>query len=159
MTRSEFEARLKSEAQTWSGVPFLHNGRARSQGVDCLGLIVLVLRGCGLEIRDGDGKVYQPDWYLHTPEERYMAGILDQGIPVEKADLFPGDVVFFRPGLLGGGTRMITHGGVYLGDSQFVHCITGRKVEISDLRHKAWTISYAGAVRPKALLSELERVA
>jgi len=159
MTRQDFETRLQEQLRLWLGVPFLHNGRARSQGVDCLGLIVLVLQGSGLEIKDGDGKIYRPDWFLHTPEERYMAGILDQGVPVEKSDLLPGDVVFFRPGMLRGGTQMITHGGIYIGDGHFLHSITGRKVEISRLSLKAWTISYAGAVRPKALLDALRKKA
>ena len=153
MTRDEFEKRLEVESEKWIGVSYVHNGRSKTQGVDCLGLIVLLLRATGLEIIDGDGKVYEPDWYLHTPEERYMEGIYRQGVQVERDTLLPGDVVFFKPGILVGGPDMITHGGIYLGKDHFIHCITGRSVERALITHRAWVKSYAGAVRSKALIA------
>jgi cell wall-associated NlpC family hydrolase len=39
-------AQIAAAAQSWVGVPFLHQGRNR-QGVDCAGLIVAVLREVG----------------------------------------------------------------------------------------------------------------
>jgi len=156
VTRAEFESKLSTESHRWIGVSYVHNGRSHSQGIDCLGLIVILLQSTGLQIRDGDGMVYNPDWFLHTPEERYMEGIKDQGIPVERNSLRPGDVIFFRPGILGGGgLTMITHGGIYLGGGRFVHCMTNRSVTISLLKERAWDKSYGGAVRPKALLSAI----
>ena len=96
MTRAEFEQKLQVAAQGWLGVRFLHNGRTKSQGVDCLGLVICLLRevlGTEEHIPDGDGNAYGPDWYLHTPETRYLAGLTDNGVPVADADLLPGDVL------------------------------------------------------------------
>jgi len=159
MTRQEFEEKALEMARTWVGVPFLHNGRTRSQGVDCLGLIVCLLRDCGIPVPDGDGKAYAPDWYVHTPEERYLSGLLDNGIPVAKEALLPGDVPYFRPGLiLRSQNETITHGGVWLGDGRFIHSITGRRVEIAELRQRAWVKAYAGAIRVHPLLHLLGEV-
>ena len=40
-------AQVVSEARTWIGVPFVHQGRSRS-GVDCIGLPIMVLRSLGV---------------------------------------------------------------------------------------------------------------
>lgn len=37
---------LLIEARSWLGVPYLHQGRSRS-GIDCIGLVIEVLRKCG----------------------------------------------------------------------------------------------------------------
>ena len=156
MDRTQFERALQDAVQGWIGVAFLHNGRTRSQGVDCLGLIVCLLREAGLPMLDGDGQTYAPDWYLHTPEDRYLDGVLARGAPVRREALLPGDVLYFRAGLLTRGqSPAVTHGGVFLGDDQFIHALNGRNVSLGDLRHKAWTTTYAGAVRPHALLQLL----
>lgn len=156
MTRPEFETRLNAAAERWVGAPFLHNGRTRSQGVDCLGLIVCLLREAGIPLLDGDGTVYSPDWYLHTPEDRYLAGLLDQGVPVTQARLLPGDVVYFRAGLISRSQiPYVTHGGVWLGDGRFLHSLTDRAVGHGLLRHRAWSTTYAGAIRPKVVLDAL----
>jgi cell wall-associated NlpC family hydrolase len=39
---------LIEQARTWVGVPFLHQGRTR-EGVDCVGLLVAVLREVGYQ--------------------------------------------------------------------------------------------------------------
>lgn len=156
MTREEFEARVLAAARGWLGVRFLHNGRAKSQGVDCLGLIVCVLREVGAPCPDGDGESYAADWYLHTPEERYLGGLLAHGVPVALAALRPGDVPYFRAGLLGRvQSDAVTHGGLSLGGARFVHAVTGRTVAEADLRHRAWAATCAGAIRLKAVLALL----
>ena len=163
MTRAEFEQRLQAAARGWLGVRFLHNGRTKSQGVDCLGLVICLLRevlGTEEHIPDGDGNAYGPDWYLHTPETRYLAGLTDNGVPVTEADLLPGDVLYFRTGMLGRSkTDAITHGGVWLGDHNFIHAITGREVGLADLRQRAWRGTLAGIIRPTAVLDALGETA
>lgn len=156
MTRDEFEEKLFAVASSWVGVGFLHNGRTRSQGVDCLGLIICMYQDMGFFLPDGDGHPYQPDWYLHTPEPRYLEGLFQNGTPVFPTDLLPGDVVYFRPGVITmTKSSKITHGGVVLRPPEFIHAITGRRVEIAHLTDRAWTKSYAGAVRPHVVLSAL----
>lgn len=40
---------LVQEARTWIGTPFVHQGRTKGAGCDCLGLVVGVLSTFGLE--------------------------------------------------------------------------------------------------------------
>ena len=157
MTRQEFEARLQAAAASWVGAPFLHNGRTRSQGVDCMGLIVCVLRDAGIEgVQDGDGKIYRADWFLHTPEARYLSGLLANGIPVPRGPWLPGDVLYFSTGLLSPSrSEAVTHGGVWLGNGSFIHAVNGHPVAIADIGQRAWAKTYAGAIRPKAVMDAL----
>lgn len=45
------------EARAWVGVPFLHQGRSR-QGVDCIGLIIVVAKDLGLVPAEFDSRNY-----------------------------------------------------------------------------------------------------
>lgn len=147
-TRKQFEVRLLEEVQSWIGVPFLHNGRSKSQGVDCLGLIYLLCKETGLDLPDGDGTGYRYDWFLHTPEDRYMDGLLKYGDKVERKDLRIGDILLFKPGLITPSKLdRVTHAGLYVGDGRFVHSRNGTTVEITELSYKAWDLTYAGAYR------------
>lgn len=180
MTRTEFEARLQETAKGWVGVGFLHNGRTKSQGVDCLGLIACVFREVGLDVPDSDGNTYRSDWYMHAQGETYLTNLLIHSVPIlpkealaalagiegsvrldsERGQFRPGDVLYFRPGVLRpGGSDRITHGGIYLGNNEMIHALNERPVEIASLRLRAWVISYAGAVRPKAVLAALGEAA
>src|SRR3972149_337626 len=153
MTRAEFETRLHPTAAGWVGVPFLHNGRTKSQGVDCLGLVLCLFQELGFAVPDTTTTPYASDWYLHTPEEQYLSGLLIHGAAVPRERLRPGDVLYFRPGILSySRIEQITHTGVYLGGDEFLHAITGRPVAIGRLTYKAWRYTYAGAVRLLILL-------
>jgi cell wall-associated NlpC family hydrolase len=119
-------------------------------------LIVCLLRDCGIPVPDGDGKTYGPDWYVHTPEERYLSGLLVHGIPVEQGAMQIGDVPYFRTGLISPSrSEVITHGGVWLGEGRFIHSITGRLVEITEIRFRAWAKTYAGSIRLKTVMEAL----
>jgi cell wall-associated NlpC family hydrolase len=157
MTRPEFDAKILAVAKTWVGAPFLHNGRTRSQGVDCLGLLVCVLRDAGIEgIQDGDGKVYRADWFVHTPEARYLSGLLANGIPVPGGPWLPGDVLYFSTGLLAPGkSEAVTHGGLWLGNGSFLHAVNGHRVAVADIGQRAWAKTFAGAIRLYAVLAAL----
>ena len=48
---------LIQEARTWVGVPFLHQGRSR-EGVDCVGLVIVVGRALGILPRDFERTAY-----------------------------------------------------------------------------------------------------
>jgi hypothetical protein len=41
-------------ARAYLGVPFLHQGRSR-RGVDCVGLVILAARDCGIKVQDSQG--------------------------------------------------------------------------------------------------------
>jgi len=153
MTRAEFEARLQRVATSWVGVPYLHNGRTRSQGIDCLGILVMALRECGCDVEDGDSQSYRQDWFQHEREDRYLAGLLARGDPVGRDQFLPGDILYFRTARFGRiDSDAVTHGGLWLGDGKFLHAISGRGVEIAEWRARAWQTTYAGAIRPHAVL-------
>jgi cell wall-associated NlpC family hydrolase len=42
------DARFEAAARGWIGVPSMHQGRSRA-GVDCIGLVVMAARDCGLD--------------------------------------------------------------------------------------------------------------
>lgn len=65
------------------------------------------------------------------------------GIPVEREELLPGDLVFFKTR----GNR-ISHVGIYLGDNRFIHISSSRKrISIDSLEDPYYKKRYAGAKR------------
>jgi cell wall-associated NlpC family hydrolase len=111
-------------AQALIGTPYRYGG-AGPDAFDCSGLVSYVHRQLG---------------YL-TP--RTAAQQYAQARPVPRADLQPGDLVFFR---LSGGA--VSHVGVYLGHDRFVHAPqTGGRVREAGLDDEFFRDRYAGAGR------------
>lgn len=46
---SDIDYRFEAAARGWIGVPSRHQGRSRA-GVDCIGLVVMAARDCGLDV-------------------------------------------------------------------------------------------------------------
>lgn len=85
--------RLVAAARSWLGVRWRHLGRART-GVDCIGLVLLCARECGVHLPD-------PAPYEREPQgPRLLAGIAQHADRVPHPA--PGDVLLFRMGLYGG---------------------------------------------------------
>ena len=81
------------------GSRYVYGGTSPS-GFDCSGLVTYVYKNFGISVtRDANGQ------------------FRDNGVPVNKSDLAPGDLVFFSSN---GGTY-VTHVGIYIGDDEFVH--------------------------------------
>lgn len=84
---------LVSAARGWLGVRWRHLGRART-GVDCIGLVLLAARECGIVLPD-------PAPYAREPQGQHLLeGILQHADRVPRA--LAGDVLLFRMGLYGG---------------------------------------------------------
>ncbi len=80
-------ADIIAEARTWLGTPFVHQARSRGVGVDCIGLIVGAVQGCGLAVDD------RAD-YARTPHAGELARELGAQLErIDVADAAPGDVV------------------------------------------------------------------
>lgn len=94
-------------------------------GFDCSGFLYHVYRRMGVELP-------------RTTYAMYKAGV-----PVPRADLKAGDIVFFqtlRPGP--------SHAGIYLGDGQFIHSSSGfGRVTITPMNYRYYAPRYLGARR------------
>lgn len=120
------------------GIPYAHGGRTRA-GLDCLGLVWLVLRDHGVRVPDGDGRPYTPDWFKVDPG-RYLRGLLAHGEAAPLDDLRPMDLVYFRMG------GAVSHAGVMVDSECFIHVLEGRSVCVSRL-NSMWRRRLAGARR------------
>lgn len=96
---------IVTEARSWIGVPFRHQGRTR-RGVDCAGLAVCVGVACGVLAVPGREMLR----YGLPPNPRHIGQMLDAlGVQVQAAE--PGDVLWF------GHPRAPTHLGIWTGAS------------------------------------------
>ncbi len=87
--------------------------------------------------------VYKNFGYKLEPGARNQWSILDGTI--KKADLLPGDLLFFSSN---GRSRGIFHVGIYIGDGQFVHAANSRKgVIVTDIDDAWYARRYLGAKR------------
>jgi cell wall-associated NlpC family hydrolase len=121
------DADLVATARRFSGVPYLWGGMS-VQGIDCSGLTSRVYAVNGIELRR------DADMQFDDPRAR----------PVERADLRPGDLVFFGP-------KKITHVGIYAGDGRFINATTHTRPDVHEesLDDPHWTALYRGARRPQ----------
>ncbi|HEV2439946.1 MAG TPA: NlpC/P60 family protein, partial [bacterium] len=122
--RAALAARVRSSALGYLGTPYVWGGTTPS-GVDCSGLVYLV---------------YSP-YVANLPRTSY-----DQwaaGVAVGRAELAPGDLVFFNTD--GSGA---SHVGIYIGDGQFVHpAASTQRVVVDRLDAAYYVIHYLGARR------------
>jgi cell wall-associated NlpC family hydrolase len=105
-------------ARTVMGRPYVW-GAAGPRGFDCSGLMLWSFQHAGVRLP-------------HSSSSQSMIGR-----PVSRAELQPGDLVFFY--------SPISHVGMYLGNGRMVHAPNpSRRVEVASID----SMPYAGAVRP-----------
>ncbi|MBK6759250.1 MAG: C40 family peptidase [Ignavibacteria bacterium] len=73
---------------------------------------------------------------------RTARAMYEQGRQVERGSIRPGDLVFFRTN----GTS-ISHVGILINATSFIHSSTSRGVMISPLTDSYWAPRYVGACR------------
>lgn len=77
-------------SRTWLGTPFIHQGRLRGSGVDCVGVAIGVAHE--LSLSDFDFRTY-----AMQPDARKMRELLHAHLdPVEKEQAQAGDLLWFR---------------------------------------------------------------
>jgi cell wall-associated NlpC family hydrolase len=112
-------------AQSRIGTPYRYGGSG-PDAFDCSGLVAYAYQRAGVALP-------------RTAAQQYALAR-----PVPRAELRPGDLVFFR---LSG--REVSHVGIYAGDGQFVHAPqTGGQVRTANLDDDWYRERYAGAGRP-----------
>ena len=115
---------IANYALQFVGYPYVYGGSS-PKGFDCSGLTSYVYSQFGYSIN------------------RTASNQLNNGYAVEKSNLQPGDLVFFRQN---GSTKPASHVGVYIGNNQYVHASTpGVGVIISDLNDPYISSGYVGA--------------
>jgi len=116
-------------AKTLLGVRYKYGGASPDSGFDCSGFVYYVYKQFGITL------------------ERSSKDQSQKGTKIEKADLVPGDLVFFDTN---GGRNAVNHVGIYIGDGKFIHSSSGSskyKVVISDLDEGFYKSAYMTARR------------
>lgn len=123
-----------AEAKSWLRTPWLHEAHVKGVGVDCAQLLRIVLVNCGATIRPTDH--YPRDWHCNRDAERFMGFVLEYCVPINDAEILPGDILLWRVG------RCYSHGAFYLGGDEILHAVAkfgfvalGNLSELDDL---AW---------------------
>lgn len=121
----EHNARVIRGAMSFRGTPYRMGAEGRG-AFDCSSFV--------RHIFAQEGK-YLP----RTAAEQYNCGK-----PVDKADLKPGDVVFFKNTY----KRGVSHVGIYIGNGQFIHASSGGgAVRVNALSEDYYVNHWAGARR------------
>jgi len=109
------------------GYEYTFGGASPSTGFDCSGFVTYVFRNFGMPVtRNASGQ------------------FRDNGVHIHRNDLAPGDLVFFSSNGLG----TVTHVGIYIGESEFVHSSrSGVGVVISRLDSAYYRSVWHGAKR------------
>ena len=85
--------------QEFIGYRYIYGGESPS-GFDCSGLVSYVYKSFGISV-------------TRTASGQYR----DNGVHIDRSELFPGDLVFFS----NNGLKSVTHVGIYIGENEFVH--------------------------------------
>lgn len=122
---------LLAAAMGLRDIRYVRGGRNPSTGFDCSGFVRYVFsHAIGLQLPS-------------TSASQFLAGV-----KVKRADIKPGDLVFFRTH----GRHRISHVGIYISGGRFIHSPSaGKSVEISSLDDGYWAKRFAGAKRPEAM--------
>jgi cell wall-associated NlpC family hydrolase len=108
-------------AMRYLGTPYRWGGSSPATGFDCSGFIMFVFAQIGVSLP-------------HNAAAQY-----GYGVPVSRAELAAGDLVFFNG---------LGHNGIYIGNGLFIHSPhTGDVVKISSLSEGWYASTYVGARR------------
>lgn len=119
--------KIAEMAKGYVGYKYVYGGANPSTGFDCSGLVYYICGKLGYSVnRTADNQIYN-------------------GVAVSKANLQPGDLVFFTNYQTNKG---IGHVGIYIGNNKFVHASTpSTGVIVSSLNDASYVKRYVGARR------------
>jgi len=120
---------LVAEARKWKDVPWRHEGR-NANGIDCVGLPIMVARGLELFHYDVKGYTREPanlDMLKH-----FRANMFEKSI----INVEPGDVIIFSDGKFPFHVGMIAE---KYGELSLIHAYAGRRKVIEELYLPEWS--------------------
>jgi cell wall-associated NlpC family hydrolase len=121
-------AEMVVAAMNFVGVPYQRGGNDFTTGFDCSGFTRHIV---GLSL----GLILP----RRVDDQASAKGL----VAIDKADLRPGDLVFFNTL-----KRSFSHVGIYVGDGRFIHAPrSGSEVRIEDMRYAYWAQRFTGARR------------
>ena len=116
-----------AEAQKYTGTPYRWGGSTPETGFDCSGLVQWAYAKVGIQI----------------PRVTYDQIDAPNGSPVRRAELLPGDLVFFRDA-----AGSVHHVGISMGGDKFLHAPhTGDVVKVSSLDEPYYKAQFTGGRR------------
>lgn len=101
---------MVERALSWLGVRYRFGGQDEKKGFDCAGLVRRVFGAFAVDL------------------PRTAAAQFRHGCIVDREELQPGDLVFFRNTY----KRGISHVGIYIGNGEFVHAASRRRAVAVD---------------------------
>ncbi|MBN2088757.1 C40 family peptidase [candidate division KSB1 bacterium] len=123
---AQMSQRLYEEIRSYIGTPYKRGGTSHF-GMDCSGLVITV---------------YKNVYGIHLPHNSSALSDYGRKIPLRNGKF--GDLIFFSDRL----DKRVTHVGIYLYDTKFVHSSSSRGVIISDLStEKYYQQRYVGTRR------------
>ena len=131
---SDLRKTLIGMAMQLRDIRYVRGGHDPSTGFDCSGFVRYVFaHAVGLELPTNSAS-------------QFVAGL-----NVNRGDMKPGDLVFFRTAGKRGQGR-VSHVGIYIANGQFIHSPSrGKTVRVDSLDQSYWAQRFAGAKRPGAL--------
>jgi len=114
----DVEQILREEVKLWTDTPHRMGGTS-SSGTDCSGFVM---------------RVYDKLFKITLPRD--TENQVASGVSIDKNELKPGDLVFFRP------PKIKRHVGIYLSNGEFAHTSSRKGVTISSIDDPYWNKSY-----------------
>jgi hypothetical protein len=102
---------LITEARTWLGTPFAHQGRIKGQASDCVGMGLCVAQIFGLQDKLGrplDAKSGGLDYSAQPMSDLVLEGCKERLHEISPADMREGDVLCLRSGAAACHTALVT---------------------------------------------------
>lgn len=126
-TNEALGQQITNYAKQFIGTPYVYGASSLTKGTDCSGFTSSVMRNFGIKLNRSSGEQ------------------INNGTRVNKNELAAGDLVFFNSG----GKSRISHVGIYIGNSQFIHSSSARTggVIISSLNEAYYANTYVAGTR------------
>jgi cell wall-associated NlpC family hydrolase len=129
----EKASELVFTAMGFLGVPYRRGGSTVESGFDCSGFVKAM---------------YEQTVGLILPRKAEQQAAITQKI--DRADLLPGDLVFFNTM-----RRAFSHVGIYIGEGKFIHSPKpGSEVRVDDMAGSYWSRRFDGARRVPTVAPE-----